>query len=45
VAVTLLAAFIVTEHVAAVPVQAPLQLVKLLPAAALAVSVTTVPLV
>ena len=43
VAVTDFAALIETTHVAAVPVQAPLQPVKLEPAAAAAVSVTFVP--
>jgi hypothetical protein len=44
VAVAVWFAFIVTEHVVVVPLQAPVQLVKLLPEAALAVSVTTAPL-
>lgn len=43
VAVTDLSAFIRTSHVAAVPVQAPLQPVKIEPEAAVAVSLTVVP--
>ncbi|MEM4382085.1 MAG: hypothetical protein QXX19_07635 [Candidatus Caldarchaeum sp.] len=43
VAVTDLSAFIRTSHVADVPVQAPLQPVKIEPEAAVAVSLTVVP--